>query len=232
MRGAIQLTCKYMFLSRNSHYRSFRDAVASPLYVRSRQHCRIAGQLDVYKTNCEISKISISIFEFSFFFFSFPEHRSNIIMPSPSYLHWALAIVSLLLPHPGSASTCRNLTNSRFGTDTPYGFSNTNIYPLETISCPNEPANRTCALPRGTYNLTIERTLNFTASPEDEDAIFELARVSYWSRTLANNRSLWDEEWNDKPRFLDTRENSPDDFSDFFFETRAGLNYTVYVSLS
>jgi hypothetical protein len=151
-------------------------------------------------------------------------------MPSFSYLHLALATASLLLPNPSSASTCRNLTNTRFGSDGPYGFSNYDSYPLERVNCPSEPRNGTCNVPRGTYNLTIERKLNFTASPEDEDAIFELARVSYWSRNLANNRSLWDEEWNDKQRFVDTRENNPEDYSDIFFETKAGLNYTLFVS--
>lgn len=144
----------------------------------------------------------------------------------------------LLLPSRASASTCRNLTNVRWGSDTPNSFATTNIVPLEHVNCPPNvtvpySAVPSCTVPRNVYNITVPRLINIAVSPEDEDAIFERARITYWeSGSQRDNMSIWDEEWVAVPRIVDTRENGREGGSDFFFETSAAYDYTLYVSFS
>lgn len=63
-------------------------------------------------------------------------------------------------------------------------------------------------------------------SSEDEDAIFEIARVGYWSRNLADREDLWDKSWDDKERTVDLRSSK---WSDNLLAARAGYNWTLYV---
>jgi len=133
-----------------------------------------------------------------------------------------------LLTLPISASICRNFTNTYFSTESNRQFSTVNSYILDRIECPRNDTRGApgCPVPRVVHNITATRFINTTVSSEDEDAIFELARVGYWSRNLANNESLWDKAWDDKQRSVDLRSR---EWSASVLEARPGWNYTLSV---
>lgn len=155
-------------------------------------------------------------------------------MHSANLLSTTLPTILLLLAVPNSASTCRNITVTSWSIDGPSGFSNTNVTPLENVNCPLDATNGTCEVPRGVYNIMVYRELNITVTPEDEDAIFEVVQKATQRRTdgvegVAINESVMAEQkWIDLKRTVDT--NNDDEYGDIFFETEAGLNYTLGVS--
>lgn len=122
------------------------------------------------------------------------------------------------------ASICRNLTDTRFITYTETAYSTQQLYPLVELSC--EVGRGTCTVPRSEHTYIIERTLSIPVSTEDEDAIFELARIIYWTQRAPQNRSQWDQEWIDQRRVIDTRTNN---WNDTFFTVWEGLDYTLSV---
>lgn len=80
-------------------------------------------------------------------------------------------------------------------------------------------------------DILVPRLINVSVSAEDEDAIFERARIGYWENgSQRDNESAWDDAWIQRVRRVDTRENGRDSAGDIFFETSAAYNYTLYVS--
>ena len=146
-------------------------------------------------------------------------------------------IYLFFLPTPSAASVCHNITNVRWGTNDATQYSNTNLVPLESVSCPPNATVPSSALPkcevsRRVYEIIVPRLINVTnLGSEDENAVFERARLGYWmSGSQKDNESAWDDEWVSRPRTLDTTEYGPEGRSDSVFETSAAYNYTVSVS--
>ncbi|CZR57807.1 uncharacterized protein PAC_07696 [Phialocephala subalpina] len=94
-------------------------------------------------------------------------------------MHYSLLTsIAVLALSPLVSADCTNFTNVRWLSDDAYDFSNEFEQVVEILACPKAD-NKTCTFTRKTYDLTIPRELNISASAADVDNIFYLASQAY-----------------------------------------------------
>ncbi|KAE8448714.1 hypothetical protein EG329_008929 [Mollisiaceae sp. DMI_Dod_QoI] len=76
------------------------------------------------------------------------------------------------------SANCTSWAVSRWLSDGPTGVSNEYQQTVDILACPLAD-NKTCTFPRKSYDITIPRELNISASPTDADNIFYLAQQFY-----------------------------------------------------
>ncbi|KUJ15042.1 uncharacterized protein LY89DRAFT_686605 [Mollisia scopiformis] len=79
---------------------------------------------------------------------------------------------------PLTSANCTTFTDTRSLADTGSSFSNEFEQVVDILTCPSK-SNETCMFPRKSYDITIPRYLNISASPSDADNIFSLAQQYY-----------------------------------------------------
>lgn len=89
-----------------------------------------------------------------------------------------LETLALLAIAPIISADCTNFTDIRWQSDSAYSFSNEYEQIVEILACPLAD-NKTCMFTRQTYDITIPRELNISASSADVDNIFYLASQAY-----------------------------------------------------
>jgi hypothetical protein len=88
----------------------------------------------------------------------------------------------VLASMPLVSANCTTWTDAHSLSDISSSFSNEFEQTIATLVCPLSD-NVTCTFGRQTYQITISRNLNISASPADVDNIFDLAQQYYGAGT-------------------------------------------------